>query len=319
MPHHTSKTVIYAALAGNAAIALTKFFAATITGSSAMLSESIHSIVDCGNQFLLLYGLKRAALPPTPEHPFGHGLQLYFYTFVVAVMVFGVGAVISILQGIEKIAHPRTIDNVWVNYVVLGLSFLFEGGVWLVALKAFNKNRGRLGIIKAIQRSKDPTIFTVLFEDSAALMGLIMALVGIYLSQALNMPVLDGVASVLIGVILTLTAASLAYESQSLLTGESADPKTRDGIAAIANGEPGIERLNQNLTMHFGPNDVFVALSLDFKDSLNSAEVESTVSRIEQAIKKAYPQVTRVFIEAQSFEGHRRSQMTEQALPIDQA
>ena len=269
-----------------------------------MMSEAIHSLVDCGNQLLLLYGLSRAARPPTPTHPFGHGLQLYFWTFVVAVLIFGVGALVSIFHGIEKIQHPHPIEDAWINYLVLGLSIVFEGVVWVVALRAFNRQRGTLGLLRAIHASKDPTVFTVLFEDTAALLGLLVALAGVAASELLDLPVLDGVASVVIGVILALTAGFLAFESQSLLTGEAADPETRQGIESIARSEQGVERLNQALTMHFGPQDVLVALSLDFRDTLSAADVQRSVSRIEKAIKRAHPNVRRVFIEAQSFEAH---------------
>ena len=306
MASHASKTVIYSALAGNAAIAVTKFAAAMFTGSSAMMSEAIHSFVDTGNQLLLLFGLRRAAKPPTAKHPFGYGLQLYFYTFVVAVLIFGVGAMISILHGIEKIQNPHPIEHAWVNYVVLSLAILFEGAVWIVALKAFNQERGRKSWWSAVRNSKDPTIFTVLFEDTAALLGLITALIGVFLSEQMNLPVLDGVASVVVGVILAVTAAFLAWESQSLLTGEAASHDTRIGINRIARAEPGIAGLNQALTMHFGPNDVFVALSLDFVDTLTAKQVEETVTRLEQAIKAEHPDVTRIFIEAQSFDADRR-------------
>lgn len=306
MASHASKTVIYSALAGNAAIAATKFAAALFTGSSAMMSEAIHSFVDTGNQLLLLFGLRRAAKPPTAKHPFGYGLQLYFYTFVVAVLIFGVGAMISILHGIEKIQNPHPIEHAWVNYVVLSLAILFEGAVWIVALKAFNQERGRKSWWSAVRNSKDPTIFTVLFEDTAALLGLITALIGVFLSDQMNMPVLDGVASVVVGVILAVTAAFLAWESQSLLTGEAASHDTRIGINRIARAEPGIAGLNQALTMHFGPNDVFVALSLDFVDTLSAKQVEETVTRLEQAIKAEHPDVTRIFIEAQNFDADRR-------------
>jgi cation diffusion facilitator family transporter len=304
MAGSNSKTVIYAALAGNTAIAATKFAAAAYTGSAAMLSEAIHSVVDTGNQVLLLFGLKRAARPPTPEHPFGHGLQLYFWTFVVAVMIFGVGAVISILHGIDKIQHPHPVADAWVNYVVLGLGIVFEGIVWLVALRAFNRERGSTKLLKAIRDSKDPTTFTVLFEDTAALLGLVVALAGIAAGQMFDLPVLDGVASVLIGLILATTAFFLASESHSLLTGEAADPDTRQGIEQLAAAEAGVERINQALTMHFGPNEVLVALSLDFQDSLSAQEVERTVTRIERAIKQEFPHVRRIFIEAQSFAAH---------------
>jgi cation diffusion facilitator family transporter len=268
MAGSNSKTVIYAALAGNTAIAATKFAAAAYTGSAAMLSEAIHSVVDTGNQVLLLFGLKRAARPPTPEHPFGHGLQLYFWTFVVAVMIFGVGAVISILHGIDKIQHPHPVADAWVNYVVLGLGIVFEGIVWLVALRAFNRERGSTKLLKAIRDSKDPT----------ALLGLVVALAGIAAGQMFDLPVLDGVASVLIGLILATTAFFLASESHSLLTGEAADPDTRQGIEQLAAAEAGVERINQALTMHFGPNEVLVALSLDFQDSLSAQEVAASLA-----------------------------------------
>jgi cation diffusion facilitator family transporter len=306
MASHASKTVIYAALCGNAAIAAVKFAAAALTGSAAMLSEAIHSVVDTGNQLLLLFGLRQAAKPPSARHPFGYGLQLYFYTFVVAVLIFGVGAVVSILQGVEKIRHPHSIEHAWINYVVLGLGVLFEGGVWIVALKAFNKQRAGRSWLSAVRSSKDPTVFTVLFEDTAALLGLLTALLGVFLSEALHLPVLDGVASVLVGAILAATAAFLAFESQSLLTGEAASHDTRVSINRIARAEPGVVGLNQALTMHFGPNDVLVALSLDFDDSLPAGEVEHAVTRIEHAIKQAHPDVSRVFIEAQSFDADRR-------------
>jgi cation diffusion facilitator family transporter len=306
MASHTSKTVIYAALAGNAAIALTKFVAAGFTGSAAMLSEAIHSVVDTGNQLLLLFGLRRAAKPADAKHPFGYGLQLYFYTFVVAVLIFGVGAVISIFHGIEKIRHPASVEHAWVNYLVLSVSILFEGAVWIVALRAFNVERAGRRWILAVKSSKDPTVFTVLFEDTAALLGLIVALVGVFLSETLNAPVLDGLASVLIGVILAGTAFFLAAESQSLLTGEAASHETRVSINRIARAQPGVTGLNQARTMHFGPNEVFVALSLDFEDTLAAGEVERIVSRIERKLKAAHPELQHVFIEAQSFDADRK-------------
>ena len=303
----SSKTVIYAALGGNLLISLIKFAAASFTGSAAMLSEAIHSLVDTGNQVLLLYGLKRAAKPASPSHPFGYGLQLYFWTFVVAIMIFGLGAGVSIYHGLEKIRHPHPVENVGVNYIVLILSMIFEGYVWWVALKAFKEVKGDMGWIKAIRFSKDPTLFTVLFEDTAALLGLFVALVGIFLSQSLGMPILDGVASLVIGLILAGTAIFLAIECQSLLTGEGVSAEVRKSLHRIASNQDGVVRPNEILTMHFGPNDVLVALSLDFDNALSAAGVEDAVSNIEREIKLAHPEVTRVFVEAQSLEAHRRS------------
>lgn len=304
MAASSSKTVIFAALAGNTAIAVTKFAAALFTGSSAMMSEAIHSTVDTGNQILLLIGLKRAARPPSETHPFGHGLQLYFYTFVVAILIFGLGAVISISHGLDRIRAPEAIANPWVNYLVLGLAILFEGGSWWVALRAFNRERAGRPLLRAVQDSKDPTIFTVLFEDTAALTGLVIALVGVVASQAFDLPILDGVASVAIGGVLAVTAAFLAFETQSLLTGEAADPATRQGIAALAEAEPGVVGLNDLRTMHFGPAEILVALSLDFQDDLSAADVENTAARLERRIRAAYPQAGRIYIEAQSLAGH---------------
>jgi cation diffusion facilitator family transporter len=304
MAHPTSKKVIYAALAGNLAISVIKFIAAFITGSSAMLSEGIHSLVDTGNQMLLLFGIKQSKKKPTPSHPFGYGLRLYFWTFIMAIMIFGLGAGVSIYEGVSKIIRPHPIQNATINYIIIGLAVLFEGYVWIVALKAFSKVKGDVGWIKAIRYSKDPTLFTVLFEDTAALLGLLVAFTGIGLSQLLDQPVLDGVASVVIGLILATTAAFLAFESQSLLTGEGASPQVRASITSIAKTQAGVERVNELLTMHFSPQDILVALSLDFENGLTAFQVEETVTSIERNIKAAHKEVTRVFIEAQSFEGH---------------
>ncbi len=307
MASHESKSVIYAALAGNLLIAVCKLAASLFTGSSAMLSEAIHSAVDTGNQMLLLHGMRQAARPATPEHPFGHGLLLYFWTFVVAILIFGLGAGVSIVEGIDKLLHPHAIADAWVNYVVLALSLVFEGYSWLVAWRAFSAGKGTLGWLDAIQASKDPTVFTVLFEDTAALLGLVVAALGLAAAQILDVPILDGVASIVIGAILAFTAAFLAYESQSLLIGEGVRPAERASIRRMAESEPGVRRLNELLTMHFGPRDVLVALSLDFEDSLSAGAVETAVSRIEARIKAAHGEVTRVFVEAQGEAASRRA------------
>ena len=221
---------------------MTKFVAAGFTGSAAMLSEAIHSTVDTGNQLLLLFGMRRAARPANARHPFGYGLQLYFWTFVVAVLIFGVGAGVSVVEGISKIRTPHPIESPWLNYLVLGLALLFEGAVWIVALRAFRETKGSLGWLEAVQLSKDPTVFTVLFEDTAAMLGLLVALAGIALSQYLDMPILDGVASLMIGLILAGTATFLAWECQSLLTGEGVSPAVQASIHAIASAENSVQK-----------------------------------------------------------------------------
>ncbi len=308
MAASSSKTVIYAALGGNVLIAVTKFVAAGFTGSAAMLSEAIHSSVDSGNQMLLLLGLRRAARPATARHPFGHGLELYFWTFVVAVLIFGVGAGVSVVEGISKIRDPHPLGSPWINYLVLVVALIFEGVVWVVALRAFRDAKGTLGWFEAVHQSKDPTVFTVLFEDTAAMLGLLVALLGIWLGHTLDLPVLDGLASLVIGCILAGTATFLAWECQSLLTGEGTSPAVQASIHAIAAADPAVARPNEILTMHFGPQDVLVALSLDFVDTGTAADVERAVTRIERGIKAAHPEITRVFIESQDREAHRRSQ-----------
>ncbi len=318
---HESKTTIYAALAGNLAIALTKFGAAFWTGSAAMLSEAIHSAVDTGNQLLMLYGLRRSSRPATPAHPFGYGLELYFWTFVVAILIFGLGAGVSIFEGIDKIRTPHPVSDTFVNYIVLGLSFVFEGATWLVAFRAFRaqsqpnpSSRSAAAsepdsLIEAVQRSKDPTVFTVLLEDSAALTGLLIAGVGLACAEAFQLPVLDGVASVLIGVVLAGVALFLAIECKGLMLGEAADPAVRDGLRGIVAGSPGVHGVNEVLTMHFGPQDVLAAISLDYDDTLTAEAAERTVSDIERQIKAAFPQVRRIFIEVQSRAAHLQAQL----------
>ncbi|WP_380058945.1 cation diffusion facilitator family transporter (plasmid) [Falsihalocynthiibacter sp. SS001] len=294
-----SRTVIFAALAANALVAATKFAAASFTGSSAMLSEAVHSLVDTGNQGLLLLGIKRAKRPADPSHPFGYGMELYFWSFVVAILIFGIGAGISFYEGIHKIQDPHPVTSPHINYIVLGLALIFEGVVWVIAFKELRATKGDHGYFEAVRRSKDPTVFTVLFEDTAAMLGLIVAFFGIFLGQMLDMPVLDGVASLIIGGILAVTASYLAYECKSLLTGESASRKVVAGIEQIIKKESGIRGVNELLTMHFGPQEILLNVSIDFSDKLSSGEVQDRVSSLEHNIKTAYPSITRVFIEAQ--------------------
>ncbi len=303
----SSKKAIFAALAGNGLIAITKFGAAAYTGSSAMFSEAIHSVVDTGNQVLLLFGLKQAARPADRSHPFGYGLELYFWTFVVAILLFGLGAGISIYEGVQKVQEPHPLSDPMVNYIVLGLAVIFEAVAWTVAYKEFRKTNGTLGLVKAVRRSKDPTIFTVLFEDTAAMLGLFVAALGIYFADTLDMPVLDGVASILIGVILAATAALLAYECKGLLTGEAASDAVVSGIKWIIAENSYVLHVNEVLTLHLGPQDVLLNVSLDFKDGLSSTQVEEAISDFETRIKTDFPEVTRVFIEAQSWRAHKES------------
>ena len=301
MSSPSSIKAILAALAGNSLIAVTKFIAASYTGSSAMFSEAIHSLVDTGNQILLLYGIKSSERPADKTHPFGYGMEIYFWSFVVAILLFGLGAGVSVYEGISKIQNPHPLTNQSVNYIVIGFALFFEVIAFLIAYRELRKTRGSQGFIKTIRASKDPTIFVVLFEDFAAVIGLAVAGLGIYLGEVLNLPILDGVASVIIGLILAVTASCLAFEIKGLLTGEAASEQIVTGIESIITGESSVLHINEILTMHLGPEDILLNISLDFKDAMSSGNVEATISGLEKNIKNKYPEIKRVFIEAQSW------------------
>ncbi len=294
-----SRFVIVAALIGNTAISITKFVAASVTGSSAMMSEGIHSLVDTGNQGLLLYGLKRAARPPDAEFPFGYGKEIYFWSFIVAILIFALGGGISIYEGVQHIRHPEAISNPLINYIVLGLALIFEGAAWFFAFREFSRVKGRWGYLEAIQRAKDPSIFVVLFEDSAAILGLIVAFVGLLLTQITGILIFDGIASVIIGIILIGTSIWLAYETKGLLIGESANQAVIRGIRDSLESKSNIEHINEILTMHMGPDFILANISVDFADQISAQQVEDEVAAIDRAIKQKYPQVKRVFIEAE--------------------
>lgn len=298
--HSGSKAVIYAALAGNFLIAGTKFVAAWFTGSSAMLSEGVHSLVDTGNGFLLLHGLRRASRPADHTHPFGHGRELYFWSFVVALLVFALGAGISFYEGVVHIRDPEPIRNVTVTYVVLGLAILFEGASWMVALREFRMTKGGLGYLEAVRKSKDPSVFTVLFEDSAALLGLLVALIGIGAAQYFGIPELDGVASIGIACILAMTAIFLARETKGLLIGEAASPEVVKTLLRIAAADPAVTGANGVITVHIGPTQIVAAFSLEFDDALRVPDIEACVERLEVAIRKEVPAVTTVFVKPQT-------------------
>jgi cation diffusion facilitator family transporter len=294
------KLVIYAALVGNALIAIMKFIAAFMTGSSAMFSEGIHSVVDTGNQILLLYGLKQAKKPADERFPFGHGKEIYFWSFVVAIMIFAVGAGISIYEGVHRLLNPASLQNIMVNYIVLSLAMVFEGAAWFFALKEFKQAKGKWGYIEAVQRGKDPSIFVVLFEDSAAMLGLLVALLATILTQVTGNLYFDGIASIIIGFILAGTALWLAFETKSLLIGESANIHVVNGIKKITRTYDKIEHVNEVLTVHMGPEFILVNISVEFRDEATATEIEDTVSQLDAEIKNEYENVKRIFIEGEA-------------------
>jgi len=298
-----STRIIIAALVGNALIAVTKFAAAAYTGSSAMMSEGVHSVVDTGNQMLLLFGLKQSHKPADEDFPFGHGKEVYFWSFVVAILLFAVGAGVSFYEGVTRVITPHPVENIIVNYIVLGLAMVFEGGAWYFAFKEFGRVKGSRGYIDAVRQGKDPTFFVVLFEDSAAMLGLIVALFGVWLGDVTGNPIFDGIASIIIGLILGGTAAWLAYETKSLLIGERADREVVDGIRRLVKNQPSVHHVNEVLTMHMGPEFILVNVSVDFSDNIRAGEIEATVARMDHQIKTKFPNVKRVFVEAEARRG----------------
>lgn len=300
----SSKKVIIAALIGNSLIAVTKFIAAGISGSSAMLSEGIHSLVDTGNQVLLLWGLKQSKRPPDAKYPFGHGKEIYFWCFSVAILIFAVGAGISIYEGIERLHHPAPIKHVSLSLIVLLIAMVFEAGAWWVAYVEFNKARGKMRFLEAIHRGKDPTLFVVLFEDSAAMLGLIVAFVGISLGHITGNSLFDGLASIMIGLILAGTAVWLAYETKSLLIGEAANKKVVQGIRDMVNALPNVLHVNEILTLHMGPDFILLNISVEFEDDHTADDIENVIDTMDCEIKGRYPEIKRIFIEAEASDNH---------------
>jgi len=294
--HMKANIVLYGALIANLGIAVAKFIAAAISGSSSMLTEGVHSLVDSGNQVLLLYGQWRAKRPADAFHPFGYGRELYFWAFVVAILIFAIGAGVSIYEGWSHILHPEPLRDPTINYVVLGIAFLLEGTSWGIAVREFNAARGDRGWWEAVKRSKDPAGFIVLFEDSAALLGLAIAAVGIWASHWTGDARIDGVASVAIGGVLAAVAVLLAREAKGLLIGESADPDLVAAIWRLLDRRPEITAVNHVRTIHTSPDAVFVAVSADFNDGLLMGSAETLIEDMEAELKAAEPRISSIYI-----------------------
>jgi len=294
--------IVIVALAANLGIACAKFAAAAITGSSAILSEGIHSLVDTTNEVLLLYGVRRAAKPADKSHPFGYGRELYFWSFVVSLLVLALGAGVSFYEGVSHLLDPHAIESPLVNYGVIAVSFLFEGISFLFTLRRFRATKGDQGYFEAFRSSKDPSTFTVLFEDFAALVGLAIALAGITGAQLLGLPQLDGVASLGIGVVLAIASLLLARETKALLIGEPAHRGIRESILRIAGADNAVRHANGVITTQLGPQQIVAALSAEFEDELKTSDIEACVNRIEDAIKQAHPDIAVLFVKPQTSE-----------------
>ena len=302
----SAKKTIYAAMAANFAIAVTKFFAASATGSSAMLSEGIHSVVDTGNELLLLLGIRLSKRPADDTHPFGYGQELYFWTLIVSLFIFAIGGGMSIYEGINHVRHPEPLTDPFWSYAVLGSAVIFEGYSWNVALQEFLATKNEDSFWEAIRASKDPTIFTILFEDTAALIGLFVAFIGVFSGHLLGNVYLDGVASIIIGIILCGVALLLAAESKGLLIGEGADAQTVAGIRKITNDDPAVDEVLRVLTLHFGPQEILLNLEIKFVKDLATEELAVAVERLEKSINTQYSEIENIFIEAKSISASRQ-------------
>lgn len=297
------RAVLYAALAANCLVAITKIAAAVWTGSSAMTSEAVHSVVDTLNEILLLYGVRRADRRPDPDHPLGYGRELYFWSFIVALLVFALGAIAAIFEGVGHILNPEPVQDRFIIYGVLAVAFLFDGASWLVALQRFRRTKRDLGFYDAVRRSKDPPSFIVLLEDSVALLGIMVAAAGTSAAAAFDEPILDGIASIVIGLLLAATALLIARESKSLLIGERADQDLSQSILGIVAAETGVAGANGLLSVQLAPDQVLVALSVEFDDEMRSGEIEDQVADMEQKIRAAHPEVVALFVKPQTAKG----------------
>jgi cation diffusion facilitator family transporter len=296
----STRVSVYAALAGNLLVAAIKTAAAIVTGSSGMLSEALHSFVDTGNEVLLLYGMRRSHQPRDEDHPFGYGREFYFWCFIVALLVFALGAGVALIQGIARALDPKPIDHVQVTYVVLALSMLIEAATFRVSLRQFNQSRGAMRLFEAVHASKDPAAFIVLFEDGAAIAGLVIVAASTWASDSLDMHAMDGVASIVIGLLLGAVALLLARESKSLLIGERADRRMSEAILEAAAGEPCVLRTNRLITTQLAPDQVVAALSVQFRPGLSTEQIESAVSSLEARVRESQPQVVSLFVRPES-------------------
>jgi len=305
-PASSSKLAIYGAIGANVAIAASKFVAAFFTGSSAMLSEGIHSLVDSGNGVLILYGIHQSAKPADARYPFGRSKELYFWALIVAVLVFSVGGGMSFYEGIKHLQEPAPLGDPTWNYWVLGLSLVFESISCFLAFKAFNAERGDKGFWVSIRSSKDPAVFAILLEDLAALLGLVIALTGVVAGHLLHDPRLDGAASIGIGLLLVGVAIFLIYKTKGLLVGEGVDEATLTELNRILNAHDAVRQTGAPLTMYLGPADIILALDVEFKKSLSASEVERAIDQLQDDVRAAHPEFKRIFVEAKALSERAR-------------
>jgi cation diffusion facilitator family transporter len=300
----------------NVLIAITKFIAGAVTNSGSMISEGVHSMVDTVNELLLLLGIHQSKKPADIRRPFGYGKELYFWSFIVSILIFGLGGGISIYQGYMHIRHPEKLGDPFWNYIVLGASIIFEGTSLIIAIKEFNKVRGEQSWWEAVVRSKDPSNFLVLFEDSAAVAGLFVVMLFVYLSHALNKPFLDGVASVIVGLLLVAVSLVLARESRSLLMGEGIAPTTQEKIIALTEKDEAVLKVLNIVSDYRSPEEVLLLLIVAFKADLDTGEINEAIARIREEIKEAFPLVRYVIIQPEFYEEKKEKADLNEQLPL---
>lgn len=307
---NSSKFALYGGIGANIAIAVSKFVGAYFTGSSAMLSEGIHSLVDTGNGVLLLFGISQSQKPADARHPFGRSKELYFWALIVAVLIFAIGGGMSFYEGVKHLHEPSPLDDPTWNYVILGLSIVFETLACYLAVKALYAGPAekKTSFITTLRTSKDPAVFASVLENLAALAGLVIALVGVYLGHSLNNPYFDGGASIVIGLLLMLVAVFLVAKTKALLVGLGVDEPTLLSLGAIVKANPGVENFRPPLTMYLGPTDVVLALDVDFRDDLSAKAIEEAIEALQTAIKATHPEFKHIFIEAKALARHLYSQ-----------
>lgn len=302
---HKKPIAVYGAIAANFIIAVIKYIVAFLTGSSAMLSEGIHSTADTGNQLLLLLGIRQSRKPADESHPFGHGQELYFWSLIVAIILFSAGGGMSVYEGITHLQHPTEMTNPGWNYAVLIVAFFVEGIAWFIALRELLKYQETgESFWKSLRSSKDPSVFVVFGEDTAAMSGLVVAFLGVFLGHQFNSHYPDAIASIIIGIILAIVAIFLAYESKSLLVGETADPKIVEGVNKLVLSNPAVEKLRRPLTMHLGPNEILLNLDVQFKERIETSQLVKVIDELETQIQDEYPSVRQIFIEVEGLKGH---------------
>ena len=301
---HESKKAVYASIVANVSICICKFVTGLLSHSSAMLAEAVHSLIDVADGGLLLYGRHQSMQPPDELHPFGHGKALYYWTLIVALLFFALGGGMSVYQGIHHILHPEPLSNPFWNYIVLAAAALFNGWSFVVAFKQFRQTMHGRGILSTAQQSKDPTLYTLVLEDTGDMIGVAIAFVAVFLSHRLNAPWIDGVGSILIGLLLASIAIFLVHESKLLLLGESADPELIKKLRQVAEDHEAVHCVHRPMTMHLGPHNVLAVMEIEFEPHISGSDLAIAIERLDQAVKSACPSVRRLFIEAQSFRGH---------------